>query len=99
MAYDVARVRAQFPALARGVAHFDGPGGSQVPSVVADAVAATMTAGLANRGAVTDAERRADVVVVEARQAVAEQVGADPSGVVVGRSMTQNTYDRARTLA
>jgi len=99
MTYDLARVRAQFPALALGVAHFDGPGGSQVPSVVADAVAATMTAGLANRGAVTDAERRAETVVVEARQAVADLVGSDPSGVVFGRSMTQNAYALARTLA
>lgn len=99
MAYDVARVRAQFPALGSGTAHFDGPGGSQVPSAVADAVATTMTAGLANRGTVTEAERRADAVVVEARQAVADLLGADPAGVVFGRSMTQNTYDLARVLA
>jgi len=56
---DIARIRAQFPALDHGVAHFDGPGGSQTPRRVADAVAATLTAGLANRGTVTEAERRA----------------------------------------
>ncbi|WP_246354856.1 hypothetical protein [Nocardioides ungokensis] len=52
---DIARIRAQFPALDHGVAHFDGPGGSQTPRRVADAVAATLTAGLANRGTVTEA--------------------------------------------
>ena len=35
MPYDVASVRAHFPALAEGAAHFDGPGGSQTPDVVA----------------------------------------------------------------
>ena len=45
MTYDLARLRSQFPALDLGVAHFDSPGGSQVPTPVARAVAATMTAG------------------------------------------------------
>jgi selenocysteine lyase/cysteine desulfurase len=64
MTLDVAAVRAAFPALALGVAHFDGPGGSQTPQVVADAVARAMTAGVANRGTVTEAERRAEEIVV-----------------------------------
>lgn len=96
---DVAAVRAAFPALDLGVAHFEGPGGSQVPSVVARAVAATMTAGLANRGTVTEAERRAEAVTLAARAAVADLVGADPRGVVFGGSMTQLTFNLARTLA
>ena len=96
---DLARIRSQFPALDRGVAHFDGPGGSQVPTRVAEAVARTMTAGLANRGTVTDAERRAEDVVVGARTAVADLLGADPRGVVFGRSMTQLTFDLARTIS
>jgi cysteine desulfurase family protein (TIGR01976 family) len=96
---DVARVRAAFPALASGVAHFDGPGGSQVPAPVARAVADTLVAGVANRGQVTEAERRAEAVVGTARTAVADLLGADPRGVVFGRSMTQLTYDVARTLA
>ena len=77
--YDVARVRAQFPALASGVAHFDGPGGSQVPQQVADAVAAALTAGLANRGAVTAGERRADEIVLGARPAVADLSASPPA--------------------
>jgi cysteine desulfurase family protein (TIGR01976 family) len=96
---DVGRVRAAFPALDLGVAHFDGPGGSQVPRVVADAVARTLVSGISNRGAVTDAERRADDVVLTARAAVADLLGGDPGGVVFGRSMTQITYDVARVLA
>ncbi|MBD8870355.1 cysteine desulfurase-like protein [Nocardioides donggukensis] len=96
---DVARVRAAFPALDLGAAHFDGPGGSQVPAVVADAVGATMTAGLANRGTLTEAELRAERVVAEARAAVADLLGADPRGVVFGRSMTQLTFDLSRTLS
>ena len=99
MTLDVGRVRAAFPALDLGVAHFDGPGGSQVPRVVADAVARTLVSGISNRGAVSDAERRADDAVHGARAAVADLLGADPGGVVFGRSMTQITYDVARALA
>ena len=97
--YDVAAVRKHFPALAEGAAHFDGPGGSQTPSAVAEAVAETLTAAVSNRGRVTRAERRADEVVDAARRAVADLLGAVPGGIVFGRSMTQVTYDFARTLA
>jgi cysteine desulfurase family protein (TIGR01976 family) len=99
MAYDVAAVRAHFPALESGVAHFDGPGGSQTPDVVAEAVARTLTSPIANRGEVTRAERNADEVVLAARAAMADLVGGDAGGVVFGRSMTQLTYDVARALA
>jgi cysteine desulfurase family protein (TIGR01976 family) len=99
VSYDVAAVRACFPALRAGAAHFDGPGGSQVPESVAAAVAATMTAPMANRGRTTQAERNADDVVLAARQAVADLVAGDPGGVVFGRSMTQLTYDLSRVLA
>ena len=99
MDLDVGRVRAHFPALADGTAYFDGPGGSQTPRQVADAVASAMVAGLSNRGSVTGSERRADEIVVGARQAVADLLGADAGGVVFGRSMTQLTYDLSRTLA
>ena len=99
MPFDISDVRRQFPSLALGAAHFDGPGGSQVAASVAQAVASTMTAGLGNRGATTEAERRADAVVLGARAACAELLDADPGGIVFGRSMTQLTYDFARTLA
>ncbi len=97
--YDVAAVRADLPALRAGAAHFDGPGGSQVPRQVAEAVAATLTSPIANRGQVTAAERAADAVVLAARAAVADLVAGDPGGVVFGRSMTALTYEFSRTLA
>jgi cysteine desulfurase family protein (TIGR01976 family) len=97
--YDVAAVRAHFPALDEGAAHFDGPGGSQSPGVVADAVADTLRAAVANRGTVTTAERRADGIVEQARAAMADLLGAPAGGIVFGRSMTQITYDVARMLA
>jgi cysteine desulfurase family protein (TIGR01976 family) len=99
IAYDVARVRDSFPALREGAAHFDGPGGSQVPRQVGHAIAGTITAAIANRGTVTAAELRADMIVNQARQAVADLLGAIPQGVVFGRSMTQLTFDISRTLA
>ena len=99
MSFDVRAVREHFPALKAGYAHFDGPGGSQVPDVVAEAVAATMLSPLANRGRVTVAERTADDIVLGARRAIADLLGADAGGVVFGRSMTSLTYHLARTLA
>ena len=96
---DLPAVRSQFPALATGAAYFDGPGGSQVPATVADAIAATLRAAIANRGTVTAAERRADGIVEAARQAAADLLGATASGIVFGRSMTQVTYDMSRALA
>jgi cysteine desulfurase family protein (TIGR01976 family) len=97
--YDVQAVRASFPALREGAAHFDGPGGSQVPSPVADAVADTLRSAIANRDRVTAAERRADDIVTGARAAMGDLLGVDPQGVVFGRSMTSLTFDFARTLA
>jgi cysteine desulfurase family protein (TIGR01976 family) len=99
MSYDVAAVRAKFPALNEGAAHFDGPGGSQTPDAVADAVADVMRSAVANRGTVTRAEQRADDIVTAARQAAADLVDGVPEGIVFGRSMTQLTYDFARMLA
>jgi cysteine desulfurase family protein (TIGR01976 family) len=97
--YDVAALRARIPALVSGTAFFDGPGGSQTPAEVAQAIAGALTAPLANRGPVTEAARNAEAIVVGARAAIADLLGADPGGVVFGRSMTQLTYDLSRTLA
>jgi len=99
MTYDAAAVRAEFPALAEGAAHFDGPGGSQSPNAVADAVAATLRAAVANRGTVTRAEQRAEDIVAAARAAAADLVNGEAGGIVFGRSMTQLTYDVSRALA
>ena len=99
MTLDVDRIRGDFPALDDGIAYFDGPGGTQVPRQVGEAIARTMTSGISNRGTVTAAEQRAEDVVVAARQAVADLLGCDPGGVAFGRSMTQATYDVSRALA
>lgn len=99
MAYDVERIRSHFPGLREGAAHFDGPGGSQTPDVVARAVADTMTSAISNRGTVTRSERRAEQVVVDARAAMGDFLGIDPLGVVFGRSATDLTFHLARTLA
>lgn len=99
MSLDVAAVRAQFPALDAGTAHFDGPGGSQTPTVVARAVADTLTSSIANRGTVTAAEQHAEDVVREARVAMGDFLGTDPGTVIFGRSMTALAMDMGRTLA
>ena len=96
---DIVALRAHFPALRSGTAYFDGPGGSQVPDTVIDAVADTFRAGIANRGRVTAAERVADDTVLAARAAMADLLGAEAGGIVFGRSMTALTFDMARTLA
>ncbi|MFI0372955.1 cysteine desulfurase-like protein [Actinomadura sp. 1N219] len=97
--YDVGAVRAQFPALKAGAAHFDGPGGTQTPLPVIDAIAEALFGPLSNRGNVTPGERNAEMIVADARQALADLLGARPSGIVFGRSATQLTYDFSRTLA
>lgn len=99
MSFDVAGVRAHFPALAAGAAHFDGPGGSQTPDVVARAVHDALVSPIANRGSVTRAEQHAEAIVQAGRSALADLLGAEPAGIVFGRSMTQLTFDVARALA
>jgi cysteine desulfurase family protein (TIGR01976 family) len=97
--YDVAKVRAHFPALESGLAFFDGPGGSQTPRPVADAMHATALAPLSNRGDLTVAQQNAERAVADARAALADLLDATPDGVVFGRSFTQLTFDLSRTLA
>ncbi|MCW2810149.1 MAG: cysteine desulfurase [Friedmanniella sp.] len=99
MSFDVARVRADFPSLGAGLTFFDAPGGTQTPRPVIDAITAALAAPLANRGQANLAQRNADKIVVEARQAMADLVQGDPAGVVFGRSATQLTFDLARTVA
>jgi cysteine desulfurase family protein (TIGR01976 family) len=99
VAYDIDRIRSHFPALREGAAHFDGPGGSQVPDVVGEAVGRTLTSAISNRGTLTPSERRADAVVTECRAAIADLLAADPGGVVFGRSATALTYEVGRALA
>ena len=99
MSFDVAAFRRQFPSLASGIAHFDNPGGTQTPAVVGEAMARAMTGPMSQRGAGTVSQRNAEAVVAGFRSAIADLLGADPRGVVHGRSATALTYDFSRTLA
>ena len=97
--FDVQALRGRFPALRSGAAHFDGPGGSQTPQAVADAISRQLTSPMSTRGEVTQAERNSDDAVLDARAAVGDLLGADPTAVVFGRSMTALTFQMARTLS
>lgn len=99
MTYDVAELRTHFPSLASGTAHFDGPGGTQTPREVADAIAATLRGPLSNRGATGPSEVNADAATLGFRAAGADLLGVPASGIVHGRSATQLTYDFSRALA
>ena len=98
-AFDAEAVRAHFPAVDGGTAFFDGPGGSQTPTSVADAVRDAMLRPLSNRGHATTSARNAEAIVVECRAALADLLNADPDEVIFGRSMTALTFDLSRTLA
>ena len=99
MTYDVQKIREDFPALNSGLAFFDGPGGSQVPSQVGNAISNAITKPISNRNLTTQSERNAEEIVIDFRQAVGDLINTDPNGVVYGRSWTQLTYDFSRTLA
>jgi cysteine desulfurase family protein (TIGR01976 family) len=95
---DVARVRGLFPGLSDGLVHADGPGGALVPESVVRAVSQAMRVPIANRGGVFASSARAEQLVSGARAAIADLVGAVPSGVVLGANMTSLTYGIARAL-
>ena len=88
-----------FPPYCDGTAFFDGPGGSQTPTAVADAIRDAMLRPLSNRGTVTAAARNAEDIVVGCRRAVGDLLNAEPDEVIFGRSMTALTFDLARTLS
>jgi cysteine desulfurase family protein (TIGR01976 family) len=90
--FDVAAVRALYPALADGHAYLDGAAGTQVPVSVIEAIAAAYRQGLGNLGGAFAASGRADAIVARARAAVADLVGAAPDGVVFGPSATSLAY-------
>lgn len=98
MPFDVTKVRAAYPALAEGFVHFDGAGGSQTATPVIDAVAGAMRSAVSNRSSAFRPGRRALELVAGARAAVADLVGGDPAGVVLGPSATALLFTLARTL-
>ncbi|WBB69769.1 cysteine desulfurase-like protein [Micromonospora sp. WMMD812] len=98
MPFDIARVRAGYPALTEGFVHFDGAGGTQTAGSVVDAVAAAMRAATGNRSTAFEPGRRSLELVAAARAAVADLVGGDAAGVVFGPSATALLYTLARTV-
>jgi len=99
MPFDVRAVRAAYPALADRYAYLDGAAGTQVPASVVDAIAAVYRGGIGNVGGAFPASHRADRIVWECRRAVADLVGGQPGGVVLGPNMTTLTYRLAYALA
>jgi cysteine desulfurase family protein (TIGR01976 family) len=99
MAFDVGAVRACYPALSDGYAYLDGAAGTQTPVSVIEAIASAYRTGIGNVGGAFPASKRADGIVAECRRAVADLVGGDPDGVILGPNMTTLTYRLAYALA
>jgi cysteine desulfurase family protein (TIGR01976 family) len=97
--FDVAGVRALYPALADGHAYLDGAAGTQVPVTVIEAIAGAYRAGLGNLGGAFAASARSDEITAAARAAVADLTGGTPEGVVFGPSATALCYRIADALA
>src|SRR5712692_6379509 len=99
MAFGVSRIRAGYPALADGYAYLDGAAGTQVPAAVIGAIRRAYEAGLGNSDGAFPASARADAIIAACREAVADLVGGEPAGVVLGPNMTTLTYRFAAALA
>ncbi len=96
---DVDAVRARFPALRSPVAFLDGPGGTQVPDSVIDAIASYLRESNANLGGAFEASRRSDELVERARAAAASFLGCSPDEVAFGQNMTTLNFALSRTVA
>jgi cysteine desulfurase family protein (TIGR01976 family) len=96
---DLTAVRSHFPALASGAAFFDGPGGSQVPQSVIDAVAGYLRDSNANLGGAFPTSRASDDVMERGRAAAADFTGGEPDGIAFGASMTTLNFQLAHAVA
>ena len=96
---DVAGVRARYSALQQPLAFFDGPGGTQTPDEVIDAVATYLRVFNANLGGPFATSRRSDALVTAARIAAARFLGCTPDEVVFGANMTTLNFTLTRTFA
>jgi cysteine desulfurase family protein (TIGR01976 family) len=99
VALDVAAVRARFSALDRPTAFFDGPGGTQVPDSVIDAIASYLRESNANLGGPFETSRRSDDVVRAAHETAALFLGCSPAEVGFGANMTTLNFALSRALA
>src|SRR5271169_6201349 len=102
-ALDLAYVRSQFPSLAQTVnghpaAFLDGPGGTQVPQRVIDAISDYLRHNNANTGGAYATSRRTDAMIAEARSAMADFLHCGPDEVAFGPNMTTLTYAISRAI-
>jgi cysteine desulfurase family protein (TIGR01976 family) len=100
---DLTWVRAQFPALAQKVngqpaVFLDGPGGTQVPQCVIDAIADYLARNNANTGGAYLTSRNTDRMIAEARSAMGGFLNCDADEIVFGPNMTTLTYAMSRAL-
>jgi cysteine desulfurase family protein (TIGR01976 family) len=96
---DVEALRSRFPALAGQAAYFDGPGGSQVPREVVEAMTDYLITSNANLGGAFPSSRRSDEVMERGRAAAAEFTGAEPEGIAFGANMTTLNFQLAHAVA
>ncbi|MEO6872139.1 MAG: cysteine desulfurase-like protein [Chthoniobacterales bacterium] len=100
---DLSQIRQSFPALQRQqndqpVAYFDGPGGTQVPRVVADAISDYLLHHNANTHWSFPTSEETDAIVSGGREALADFLGAAPNEIAFGANMTTLTFHLARAL-
>jgi cysteine desulfurase family protein (TIGR01976 family) len=95
---DLETVRARFPALSSGVAFFDGPGGTQCPQSVIDAIAGYLRESNANLGGAFAASRRSDELVEQAHGTAARFLGCRREETVFGQNMTTLNFALTRAL-
>ena len=96
--FDVEAVRARFPALRQPLVFFDGPGGTQVPDSVIDAIAGYLRDSNANSGGDFDTSRRTDALIETARETAARFLGCAADEVAFGPSMTNLNFALTRAL-
>jgi cysteine desulfurase family protein (TIGR01976 family) len=99
VALEVEAVRRRFSALDRELAFFDGPGGTQAPDEVIDAIASYMRESNANVGGPFETSRRSEAVVADARLAAAGFLGCTADEVVFGANMTTLNFALSRACA
>ena len=100
---DLGWARAQFPALKQEVngypaVFFDGPGGTQVPQRVIDAMRDYLVRSNANTHGAFATSRRSDEIIATAHAAVADLLGCDADEVIFGPNMTTLTFALSRAL-
>jgi cysteine desulfurase family protein (TIGR01976 family) len=104
IAFNPDLLRPQFPALqqtlsGRPVIYLDGPGGTQTPERVIDAMAGYLRAGGSNLGGPFLTSERSEVVMAAGRRAMAAFYNARPEEIVFGQNMTSLTFSLSRALA